>query len=76
MDEKQKKLNLMKFWLFGSYAIIAAAISAFLFMIYVGLGKSAVEILKLPIFWIFLVGVGVLFIIVFFIYKTVIGLKE
>jgi len=76
MDEKQKKLNLMKFWLFGSYAIIAAAISTFLFMIYVGLGRPAVEILKLPVFWIFLVGLGALFIIVFFIYQTVLGGKE
>ena len=76
MDEKQKKLNLMKYWLFGSYAIIAAAISAFLFVLFVGLGGTAVDILKLPAFWIFLVGLAVLFIIVFVIYKAIVTRKE
>ena len=76
MDEKQKKLNLMKYWLFGSYAIIAAAISAFLFVLFVGLGGTAVDILKLPAFWIFLVGLAVLFIIVFVIYKGIVTRKE
>ena len=76
MDEKEKKLNLMKFWLFGSYSIIAAAVAAFLFLIFAGLGRPATEMLKLPIFWIFLVGMAALFIIVFFIYQAVIDRAE
>ena len=76
MDEMQKKLNLMRYWLFGSYAIIAAAVSAFLFVLFAGFGKSPSEMLKLPVFWIFLVGLGVLFIIVYLIYKAVITRKE
>ncbi|MGD8456103.1 MAG: hypothetical protein PVF83_06945 [Anaerolineales bacterium] len=76
MDEKQKKLNLMKYWLFGSYAIIAAAISTFLFILFVGLGGSAADILKLPVFWIFLVGLALLFVIVYLIYKAIVDKKE
>ena len=75
MDEKQKKLNLMKYWLFGSFSIIAAAVSAFLYLIYAGLEKSATEMLKLPAFWMFLGGMAILFIIIFFIYQAILDRK-
>ena len=32
MEEKNKKLKLMRFWLFGFFVIVFAAITAFLYM--------------------------------------------
>ena len=77
MDEIEKKLNLMKYWLFGTFAIVAAAVTAFLYMIILeinGLNPDfeVDQFYQLPVYWISLVGFAVILIIFFLIYKALI----
>lgn len=65
MNEKEKRLNLMRYWLFGSYSIIVAAISAFMYMILPD------DFYKLSEYWGFILGLAVLFAAVFYIYRGV-----
>jgi len=67
MNDKEKKLNLMRYWLFGSYAIIVAAITAFMYMIIPD------DFYRLSEFWGFVGGLAVLFAAVFYIYKTILN---
>ena len=77
MEEIEKKLNLMKYWLFGTYAIVSAAVTAFLYTIILeinGLNPDfeVDQFYQLPVYWFTLVGFAVLLIIFFVIYKAII----
>ncbi|MDH3944570.1 MAG: hypothetical protein OEV06_10800 [Anaerolineae bacterium] len=64
--ENEKKLNLMKFWLFGTFVIIFSAVS-----IYVGgvLG-TGLAIFSTWQFWLTVVIAVVLSVLWFYIYKA------
>ena len=77
MEEIEKKLNLMKYWLFGTFAIVSAAITAFVYLMIDNINnirpeEATVQWYGLPIYWIFLAGFAVLLIIFFLIYKALI----
>ena len=63
--EKEKKLKLMQFWLFGTFIIIWAAASVYL-GVAVGLGTLIFMEIE---FWIAFVGTAVLCVLWYFIYK-------
>ena len=77
MDEIEKKLNLMKYWLFGTFAIVSAAITAFVYLMIDNINNikpdaATTQWYGLPLYWVFLGGFAVLLIIFFLIYKAVI----
>ena len=71
-QEKEKKLNLMRYWLFGGFAIIFLAVT-----VYFGLFMSSfgLRIFTQPSYWIALILTAVLFVVTYFIYKWFLGRK-
>lgn len=66
MDERnQKKLKLMRFWLIGIFAIIAAALVSFWFVI--------TGSVREPMLWLALLLSAVLMLIWFFLYRWWLG---
>lgn len=81
MDEIEKKLNLMKYWLFGTFAIVSAAVTAFVYLMIENINnirpeKATVQWYGLPLYWIFLGGFAVLLILFYLIYKAIIDREE
>jgi uncharacterized membrane protein len=69
-DVMEKKLKLMRFWLFGIFVLVFAGITAFLF--YPALGNLWVAISSGWILW---GGTGILCILAYYGYKWFIGRK-
>ena len=69
MEENNKKLNLMRFWLFGTFIIIWAAVSVYLGGV-LGLGTRIFGELN---FWIAFVVTAVLCVIWYYLYKWILG---
>jgi len=67
MDPKQKRLRLMRFWLFGSFLIIWAAVTAYI-ALFTGNAMAAI-VAGLPIWGI----AGVAAIILYFVYKAIVN---
>jgi len=67
MDVKQKRLRLMRFWLFGSFLIIWAAVTAYI-GIFTGNPVGAV-VAGLPIWGV----AGVAAIVLYFVYKAIVN---
>ncbi len=66
----EKKLKLMKFWLFGIFVMVFAGITAFLF--YPALGNIWLAVTSGWTLW---VGTGLLCILVYYGYKWYLGRK-
>ncbi|HSR47217.1 MAG TPA: hypothetical protein VLL77_04450 [Anaerolineales bacterium] len=64
MDPKEKRLRLMRFWLFGSVVIVFAAVTAYLYMFTLNIVSSLT--LGLPIWGI----VAVVAVLIFFGYRA------
>lgn len=69
MEEKNKKLNLMRFWLFGTFVIVWAAVLVYLGGV-LGLGMRIFGELN---FWIALVGTAVLCVIWYYLYNWILS---
>lgn len=65
MEEIDKKLRLMRFWLLGAYIIILVAVTVYLIA---GLGLGA-PILREINYWLAWVIVAVLFVVTYYGYK-------
>ena len=72
MEENNKKLNLMRFWLFGTFIIIWAAVSVYLGGV-LGLGTRIFGELN---FWIALVVTAVLCVVWYYIYKWILSRQD
>jgi amino acid transporter len=71
MEEKNKKLKLMRFWLFGVFVIAFAAITAFLYV--PTKGNLLMAITGAWLIWLILAVACVLF---YFIYKWILDRKK
>ena len=73
-EDKEKRLNLMRFWLFGTFAIVWAATFAFtyLWIAPVGAGFMDVVVTALPV-WVI---TAVLSVVLYFGYKWWLGRDE
>ena len=69
MEENNQKLNLMRFWLFGTFIIIWAAVSVYLGGV-LGLGMRILGELN---FWIAFVVTAVLCVLWYYLYKWILG---
>ena len=70
--EKEKMLNLMKFWLFGTFLIIIVAET-----IYVGAAlRLGLLMFKMPAYWITFLVAAVLCVMSFYIYKWYLDKKD
>lgn len=67
MEEKEKKLNLMRFWLFGTFVIIWAAALVYIGGV-LGLGLTIFGTLN---FWIAFVVTAILCVVWYYLYKWV-----
>jgi hypothetical protein len=67
MEVKQKRLRLMRFWLFGSFLIIWAAVTAYI-GIFTGNAMGAF-VAGLPIWGV----AGVAAIVLYFVYKAIVN---
>lgn len=72
MNDKEKMLGLMKFWLFGTFIIIFAATSIFIG----GALKTGLLILQQPNFWISIVVTAVLCVAWYYVYKWYLGRQQ
>jgi len=72
MDDKGKRLNLMKFWLFGIFVIIWAAVLVYLG----GVWGTGLAILGQLNFWLAVVVTAVLCVVWYYIYKWYLERKE
>jgi hypothetical protein len=72
----EKKLKLMKFWLIGVFVLLAAG----LFILYWLFGTAAAAaspvMVALKSVWPYWLGMIVLFITVYFIYKAIVSKKK
>jgi len=71
MEEKNKKLKLMRFWLFGIFVIVFAALTAFLYM--PAKGNLVAAITGAWLIWLIL---AVLCVLAYFIYKWILDRKK
>jgi hypothetical protein len=69
MNDKEKMLGLMRFWLFGTFIIIFAATTVFLG----GALQTGLLILQQPNFWISMVITAVLCVGWYYVYKWYLG---
>ena len=69
MNDKEKMLGLMRFWLFGTFIIIFAATTIYLG----GAIGSGMMILQQPNFWISMVVTAILCVAWYFVYKWYLG---
>lgn len=65
MNDKEKMLGLMKFWLFGTFIIIFAATTVYLG----GVLKTGLLILQQPNYWISMIVTAVLCVAWYYVYK-------
>jgi uncharacterized membrane protein YqjE len=70
-EEKQKKLKLMRYWLFGIFVIIFAA-----FTVYIGgvLGLGLL-IMQERNYWLAIIATAVLCVAAYYLYKWYLGRK-
>ncbi len=72
MEENNKKLNLMRFWLFGTFIIIWAAV-----LVYIGgVWGTGLSILSQVNFWIAVVVTAVLCVLWYYLYKWLLERKK
>ena len=71
MEEKNKKLKLMRFWLFGIFVIVFAAFTAFLYLPAAGNLWTAVKNA-----WLVWLIVAALCVIAYYIYKWILNRKK
>lgn len=72
MDDKGKKLNLMRFWLFGTFIIIWVAA-----LVYIGgVWGTGLSLLGEINFWIAVVVTAILCVIWYYIYKWYLEKKK
>ena len=71
MDEKTKKLKLMRFWLFGVFVIVFAALTAFLYM-----PAAGDLVLAITSAWYIWLIVAVLCVLAYYIYKWILNRKK
>ena len=80
-QEKEKKLRLMRFWLFGAFAIIFAAVTVYFgtiaaaFGLVFSPGSSSLAIFTNVTYWIFVVILALLCVGTWYFYKWYIGRK-
>jgi uncharacterized BrkB/YihY/UPF0761 family membrane protein len=79
-QEKEKKLKLMRFWLFGAFAIIFAAVSVYFGYIAAAFslpftGGSSLSIFTNVSYWIFVVILALLCVGAWYFYKWYLGRK-
>lgn len=67
MQEKTKQLNLMRFWLFGSFVIIAAAL--------VTVGFFIPGLMQELFYWLAIAAAAVITVFWYFIYRWWLGRK-
>ena len=77
-QEKEKKLRLMRFWLFGAFAIFFVAVTVYFGAIAQAVGlivndPSVFAVFKNVGYWIFVVVLALLCVSAFYIYKWYIG---
>jgi uncharacterized BrkB/YihY/UPF0761 family membrane protein len=77
-QEKEKKLRLMRFWLFGAFAIFFVAVTVYFGAIAQAVGiavndPSVFAVFKNTGYWIFVVVLALLCVGVWYIYKWYIG---
>jgi hypothetical protein len=76
----EKKLKLLRFWLIGIFVILAAAI--FILYWFIVTAASAVKGVTStigPVFlavWPFWLGMAVLFVVVYFVYRAIVTKKK
>ena len=70
--EKDKMLNLMRFWLFGTFLIVVVATTLYVGVV-LGLGTA---LFAHPSYWITVLVVAVLCTIWYYIYKWYLDKKE
>jgi hypothetical protein len=68
-QEKEKKINLMRYWIFGLFCIVFAA-----FSVYFGLFLGS-SLLTLPAYWFAIAIAAVLCVAAFYLYKWYLGRK-
>jgi hypothetical protein len=79
-QEKEKKLKLMRFWLFGAFAIFFVAVTVFFGAIAQAIGiavgnMSALAVFTYPFYWVFVVVLVVLCVGAWYLYKWYIDRK-
>ena len=75
-QEKEKKLKLMRFWLFGAFAIFFAAVTVYFGAIAQAVGviiNENTSIFTNVYYWIFMVILALLCVGAWYIYKWYIG---
>jgi uncharacterized BrkB/YihY/UPF0761 family membrane protein len=75
-QEKEKKLKLMRFWLFGAFAIFFAAVTVYFGIIAQAVGviiNENTSIFTNIYYWIFIVILALLCVGAWYIYKWYIG---
>ena len=72
MNDQDKMLRMMRFWLFGTFLIIFVAA-----LIYIGgaLGTGLL-VLTQPMFWVTFLVVAVLCVVWYYVYKWYLGRKQ
>jgi magnesium-transporting ATPase (P-type) len=72
MNDQEKMLKLMRFWLFGTFLIVFVAA-----LIFVGGAMgTGLLLLKQPMFWVAFLVVAVLCVAWYYIYKWYLGRKK
>ncbi len=76
MDDKEKQLNLMRFWLFGTNLIVIMAVTVYAYFITRAAGASALDIFGQLNYWIIVLVTVVLSVVVYYVYKGYIDKQE
>ena len=69
--DKEKSLALWRFWLFGIYVIVFAAVTVFVG----GVLRTGFLIMREPYFWLLWVVLAILFVVWYYIYKAYLNRK-
>jgi hypothetical protein len=73
MEEKAKKLRLMRYWLFGAYLIVVIGFTVYFMLLVVQPGMGAV--FSSTSYWLWVLGSAILFVVGYFLYKWYLGRK-
>jgi len=71
VDDKEKMLKLMRFWLFGTFLIVFVASTVYIG----GVLKTGLMIFSQPNFWIAFVVTALLCVLWYYVYKWYLGRK-
>ena len=77
-QEKEKKLKLMRFWLFGTFVIFFAGITVYFGVITQAIGiafNTNTSIFSSMYYWIFMIVLALLCVGAWYIYKWYLGRK-